>query len=217
MDYLQAWKYSIINPNYKRKKSKGKRRMAKKERMQDGFLTGVAYFASVHSPKNSFNQLKYVIQLQLDTPEELAKAKKYNLNVKPASKHVPGDHVEIKRVVKGPQTKAPKVIDALNVDLPKDRLIGNGSRVKVKFGMYDNTKGKMGSYLDTVKVLKLVEYKPMSEEAQDFYEVDGEGMEMPTEAGSDDNEYVADEPVKKTPVRTAVKVTSKITDDEIPF
>lgn len=189
--------------------------MAKKERMIDGFLTGTGYFMSLHTPKNSFGTTKYVVQLALDTPEELAKAKKYNLNVKPASKHVPCEHVEVKRVVRGPQTKPPKVIDALNNAIPANILIGNNSKVKVKFGMYDNTKGKMGAYLGTVKVLKLIEYKPMSEEEANFLEVGEEGLEMPTETADDENEYVAD----KTPtkLRTAVKVTTKVTDDELPF
>jgi hypothetical protein len=185
----------------------------KKDKMPEGFLTGILYFGSVHHPSNKFNQNKYVLQLMLEGAE-LEKAKKYNLNVKAASQHVPGPHVEVKRMVKGPQTKAPKVIDALNNDIPKTVLIGNGSKVKVKFGMYDNTKGKMGAYLDTVKVLNLVEFKPQSEDAQDFYAVEGDASEI-----VEPEQEEAQAPVQRKAIKPAVKVTSntKLADDEIPF
>lgn len=182
----------------------------KKERMPEAVFTGLAYFAQVHSPSNKFNQLKYVLQLKLEG-EELAKAEKLNLNIKKASKWVDGPHIEVKRNVKGPQTKAPEVMDSLNNPLPKTVLIGNQSKVKVKVGLYDNTKGKMAAYMDKVKVLNLVEYVP--EHSDDFMAVEEDGFAsvLPTIEQDEKAPFVAakDDGKGKKPKNDL--------DDEIPF
>lgn len=180
-----------------------------REPMETGYLTGLLFFGSIHSPSNKFNTNKYVLQLGLEG-EELKKATvDYKMNVKPATEHVPLPHVEIKRNVKSDATKAPTVIDALNQPIPKTVLVGNKSKVKVKFGLYDNTKGKNAGYLDTVKVLNLVEYVPRSEEDRDFYEVeDGSAQTVDDTADTDE---------AQVPTEVKKKAVVKITDEEIPF
>lgn len=136
----------------------------KKKPMETIYLTGEAYFCSVHFPNTKFDK-KFVMQLALEGAE-LEKAKKNNMVLKAPSKHVPKPHVEIKRNVKGPQTKDPVVIDATNTPIPKEIAVGNGSLVKVKVGLYDNTKGKNGAYMDTVKVTKLVAFVPQRDQEE---------------------------------------------------
>jgi len=185
-----------------------------REKMPEGYLTGTLFFGSLHYPNNKFRELKYVLQLGLEG-EELEKAKKMNLSIKAPSKHVDMPHVEIKRRVKSEATKPPRVIDINNNDIPNTVLVGNGSKVKVKFGMYDNTKGKNGAYLDTVKVLDLVEYTPRSEDANDFYTVDGDAGDL---QGTDSYDKVSTGPTKTgSAKRAATRPVPNDMDDEIPF
>ena len=165
--------------------------------METGYLTGKAFFARVHTPDSKYN--KYVLQLALEG-EELKKAQAYNLKIKPASKHVGFPHVEIKRNVKGPQTKPPKVTDHNNSDLDKSVMIGNNSLVKVKFAMYDY-QGKNMAYLDTVKVMNLVPFvSGADQEEAEFMAVDNTGT-VP------DDEIPFDSSPKREPVKTKSTTT----------
>lgn len=63
----------------------------------------------------------------------------------------------------GKFTNAPQVVDHGNNTIPKDKLIGNGSKIKVSYNVKTSrgTAGEKNSLqLLGVQVLKLVEYKP---------------------------------------------------------
>lgn len=66
----------------------------------------------------------------------------------------------------------PKVVDKDKQLFPENTLIGNGSRVKVYFSVYETKKGK-GTRLEGIQVLDLVEF-----ESED-YEGGGGGVKLP--------------------------------------
>lgn len=164
-----------------------------KERL-NSFLTGYAYFSSVHTPnmmKNSKykEKPKWSIKLGLEG-SELKKAEKMGLTIYQPTDSIPYKHVEIKRNARdedipelgleGALNKVkPEVFDTKQVPIPPEILIGNGSLVRVKFTRYwhgnvqndDKKSGPgVGTALLKVQVRKLVEYNPTEAE----FEVDEE-------------------------------------------
>lgn len=179
--------------------------MSNRTPMETAYLKGEAYFASVHYPNTKFEK-KFVLQLALEG-DELAKAQKLNMNIKSPSKYVPKPHVEVKRIVRGPQTKDPEVIDGMNNPIPKDVMIGNGTVVKVKVGLYDNRKNKMAAYMDTIKVIKLVKFEPSVQEDAEFMAVEdgSNGAIAGIEVESEDD--LPFEPTKKPALKAKVTTT----------
>jgi hypothetical protein len=113
-------------------------KFSEKERM-NRTLEGIAYWAFVQKPKHSdkYSTDTFTITLALDTPEALKKAESWGMTIKPADKYVPLPYVEISRKVRPGKTIEeckPEVVDS--VQSPVTDLIGNGSRVMVKFGTY---------------------------------------------------------------------------------
>lgn len=184
-----------------------------KDFMETGYLTGIAYFAQVHYPQDKFNSKKYIVQLGLEGAELEKARKEYKLRIKEPNQWIPQPHVEIKKAYlnrQGIVAKEPEVIDALNNTIPKTIMIGNGSTVKVKFGMYDNTKGNNGAYMNVVKVLKLVEFVAGKGEESEFMAVKEDGFkgvlpDMKSDMDSDDD--IPFEPTKKGPVKAKVTTT----------
>lgn len=181
----------------------------KRDPMETAYFTGESYYASVHTPNTRYEK-KYVLQLALEGAE-LEKAKKLKLKIKAPSKYVPKQHIEIKRVVRSEATKAPTVIDASNNPFPKDVMLGNGTVVKVKVGLYDNKRDNMAAYMDTVKVVKLVKFESTNQEEAEFMavaEADGGAVEGLKVNNSDmDDEIPFDSSPKKAPVKAKVTTT----------
>lgn len=113
-------------------------KFSEKDRM-NRTLEGLAFWTYSNKPKHSdkYNTDTFTISLNLDNPEMIKKAESYGLEVQPADKYNPFPYVEIVRKVRPGKTideVRPEVVDA--VQQPAKELIGNKSKVLVKFGTY---------------------------------------------------------------------------------
>jgi|TARA_R110000787_G_scaffold89609_4_gene189567 hypothetical protein len=150
-------------------------------------LSGVAYWASVINPNTKFDP-KWQIDVCLSDKDAEYAEKKIGLIVKTGKddNDERGKFVTIKRNCvsgKGNDIPPPVIVDSQNQ--PWDgSLIGNGSKVNVKFKTYDwNYAGKsgIGTDLQKVQVVDLVEY----DDGDDFEAVDG-GYTVPQKDMLDD-------------------------------
>lgn len=119
---------------------------------------------------------KWKISLHLDTEEELTKAKELGMELKPATKAIPGQYVNINRNVTtkaGDANDPPEVVDSKLQPWPPKMIIGSGSTVRVRFSTYQGTQFKR-TFTDLQKI-QVVDYVPW--EAEDFKEVD-DGFEL---------------------------------------
>lgn len=127
------------------------------------YLSGKAKWAKLFKPDEKYNNFQ--INLYLDKPSlelfdklglQLTKRKDdegtYVTFRRPPNKLIKGELVNF-----GP----PKVMDKDNN--PSDKLVGNGSEVTIKIGVYDTIKGK-GHRLEAVRVENLVEFVPTKKE-----------------------------------------------------
>lgn len=140
-----------------------------KERMSR-VLNGTGYFMSVHTPnyagQRQFNAPpEFVVSLVPENEEEMAKAKSFGLRVFEATNDIPAPYVKIKRKVKDdkdPEEVKPDVVDSMQKDIPESILLGNGSKVAVKFSTYWHQKAPeygVGTTLFKVMVKDLVPYE----------------------------------------------------------
>lgn len=169
-------------------------------------LFGTSYFASLHKP-NTAAQKKFgadpcfKISLGLDE-ENLKKAEEMGLTIKEPNETIPEPHVVIKRKIKQGKTEEqckPELVDSLNTPIPESILIGNGSKVYVKFGRYwyDNGGGGVGSTLFKVQVRELVQYDggvdPTLGIDEDGFSVKDVLQEKPSSRGSSSVDSLLDE------------------------
>lgn len=156
-------------------------------------LDGIAYWAHIQSPDmhttKRFNApLAYHITLGLDE-ENAEKARSYGLTVKEPTEYVPYPHVKIKRNVKdtnNPSASKPDVVDSMQRSVPTDILVGNGSKVRVKFATfwYDFGKGGVGAALLKVQVLDLVKYEGGDSSVDPDLSTDSSGWTLDSSASS---------------------------------
>ena len=139
-------------------------KFSEKDRMNRS-LEGIAYWARVQSPKHSakYNIDTFEVNLVVDK-ENAAKAISYGLKVSPADKSCPDQYVTIKRKVKPgiePSTVKPQIVDAMQKPVADDILIGNGSKIIVKFGTYwyETAGGGAGTVMFKVQIRDLVVFK----------------------------------------------------------
>lgn len=125
------------------------------------YVEGTAYWAAVVAPNTTFEpQWKIDVCLDEKARQQVEAIEGISIKNKDDER---GDFISLKRNVEdrnGNKKPAPKVIDSQNNPWD-DKLIGNGSRVVVKFHTYPyNYRGKSGvsSELDAVQVIDLVEY-----------------------------------------------------------
>lgn len=135
---------------------------------QTAVFRGKAQYAKVlGEPMLNYNKdgKEWKIDLVLADKGLLAEAKKLGIGdrVKQKDDYVDGQsymtfkQAEFKR--DGTANEPIKVTDILGNPWPKDKLIGNGSDVDVKFVVIDYGPGKKsGVYIRSIRVLKLVEY-----------------------------------------------------------
>jgi hypothetical protein len=133
-------------------------KFSEKERM-NRTLEGIAYWAFVQKPKHSdkYSTDTFQINLGLDTPDAIKKAESFGLVVKPADQYTPLPYVVISRKVRAGKTVEeckPEVVDS--VQSPVADLIGNGSRVMVKFGTYFFNGARTSLF--KVKIVDLIPY-----------------------------------------------------------
>lgn len=135
---------------------------------QTAVFRGKAQYAKVlGEPMLNYNKdgKEWKMDLVLADKGTLAEAKKLGIGdrVKQKDDYVDGQsymtfkQAEFKR--DGTANDPIKVTDILGNPWPKDKLIGNGSDVDVKFVVIDYGPGKKsGVYIRSIRVLKLVEY-----------------------------------------------------------
>ena len=127
-------------------------------------IEGTAYWASLTRPNEKFEPM-WTIDLSVD--EKSANELKEQ-GIKVGETTV--DETTIPNIVKfkrkcskanGDKNTQPTLVDGAKQ--PLDKIVGNGSKVKVMYRPYDwNFKGKKGKGLDlqAVQVMDLVEYTP---------------------------------------------------------
>ena len=127
-------------------------------------IEGTAYWASLTRPNEKFEPM-WRIDLAVD--DKIAtdfKTNGFNVGETKADDKVVKNIIRFKRKVSkanGDKNQQPQLVDADKK--PIEKILGNGSKVKVMYKSYDwNFKGKKGKGLDlqAVQVLDLVEYTP---------------------------------------------------------
>jgi len=127
-------------------------------------VEGTAYWASITRPNEKFEPM-WRIDLSVDdaTASEFQK-QGFQVGETIVNDETIKNIIKFKRKVSkanGDKNQQPQLVDADKK--PIDKIIGNGSKVKVMYKSYDwNYKGKTGKGLDlqAVQVLDLVEYTP---------------------------------------------------------
>jgi hypothetical protein len=127
-------------------------------------VEGKAYWASITRPNEKFEPM-WRIDLAVDdaTASEFQK-QGFSIGETTIDNQTIKNIIKFKRKVSkanGDKNQQPQLVDAEKK--PLDRIVGNGSKVKVMYKSYDwNYKGKTGKGLDlqAVQVIDLVEYTP---------------------------------------------------------
>ena len=127
-------------------------------------IEGTAYWASLTRPNEKFEPM-WRIDLAVDdkSADEL-KSQGISLGETTIDDKTISNIVRFKRKVQkanGDKNQQPQLVDAEK--RPLEKIVGNGSRVKVMYKPYEwNFKGKKGIGLDlqAVQVLDLIEYTP---------------------------------------------------------
>lgn len=127
-------------------------------------VEGIAYWASITRPNEKFEPMWRVDVALSDKDAEDFKSKGVNLKESVIEDKTVNNLVTFKRKVSkanGDRNSQPTLVDADKK--PLDKIVGNGSKVKVMYKSYDwNYKGKTGTGLDlqAVQVVDLIEYQP---------------------------------------------------------
>lgn len=127
-------------------------------------VEGTAYWASITRPNEKFEPM-WTIDLAVDdkTASEFQK-EGFKIGETVIDNQTIKNIIKFKRKVSkanGDKNQQPQLVDAEKN--PLNKIVGNGSKVKVMYKSYDwNYKGKTGKGLDlqAVQVLDLVEYTP---------------------------------------------------------
>jgi len=143
-------------------------------------VEGTAYWASITRPNEKFEPM-WRIDLAVDdaTASEFQK-QGFSVGETTINDETIKNIIKFKRKVSkanGEKNQQPQLVDADKK--PIDKIIGNGSKVKVMYKSYDwNYKGKTGKGLDlqAVQVLDLVEYTPNEDFTVEGTSSDGESI-----------------------------------------
>ena len=127
-------------------------------------VEGKAYWASITRPNEKFEPM-WRVDLAVDdaTASEFQK-QGFNIGETTVNDETIKNIIKFKRKVSkanGDRNQQPQLVDSEKK--PLDKIVGNGSKVKVMYKSYDwNYKGKTGKGLDlqAVQVIDLVEYTP---------------------------------------------------------
>ena len=130
-------------------------------------IEGTAYWASLTRPNEKFEPMWRVDLSVSDEVAEDFKSKGISVGQTVVDEQTINNIVRFKRKVSkanGDKNQPPTLVDASKQ--PLDKIVGNGSKVKVMYRSYDwNFKGKKGVGLDlqAVQVSDLIEYLPRDE------------------------------------------------------
>lgn len=143
-------------------------------------VEGKAYWASITRPNEKFEPM-WRLDLAVDdaTASEFQK-QGFSIGETNVDNETIKNIIKFKRKVSkanGDKNQQPQLVDAEKK--PLDKIVGNGSKVKVMYKSYDwNYKGKTGKGLDlqAVQVLDLVEYTPKEDFSVEGTSSDGEAI-----------------------------------------
>jgi hypothetical protein len=143
-------------------------------------VEGKAYWASITRPNEKFEPM-WRLDLAVDdaTASEFQK-QGFSIGETSVDNETIKNIIKFKRKVSkanGDKNQQPQLVDAEKK--PLDKIVGNGSKVKVMYKSYDwNYKGKTGKGLDlqAVQVLDLVEYTPKEDFSVEGTSSDGEAI-----------------------------------------
>lgn len=143
-------------------------------------VEGTAYWASITRPNEKFEPM-WRVDLAVDdaTASEFQK-QGFSIGETTINDETIKNIIKFKRKVSkanGDKNQQPQLVDAEKK--PLDKIVGNGSKVKVMYKSYDwNYKGKTGKGLDlqAVQVLDLVEYTPNEDFTVEGTSSDGESI-----------------------------------------
>jgi hypothetical protein len=143
-------------------------------------VEGTAYWASITRPNEKFEPM-WRIDLAVDdaTASEFQK-QGFSVGETTINDETIKNIIKFKRKVSkanGDKNQQPQLVDSEKK--PLDKIVGNGSKVKVMYKSYDwNYKGKTGKGLDlqAVQVLDLVEYTPNEDFTVEGTSSDGESI-----------------------------------------
>jgi hypothetical protein len=130
-------------------------------------IEGTAYWASLTRPNSKFEPMWRVDLSVSDEVAEDFRSKGISVGQTVVDEQTINNIVRFKRKVSkanGDKNQPPTLVDASKQ--PLDKIVGNGSKVKVMYRSYDwNFKGKKGVGLDlqAVMVSDLIEYLPREE------------------------------------------------------
>jgi len=132
-------------------------------------LSGVAQYTFIHRPDPGNKTRKiapaYKIDLMLDKEDQVEKAKALGLKIKPSNEKHPMPYVTCKSKVQEGRKK-PRLIDSQRNDIPETILVGNGSKVNVRFLPYGYGEGEVSAVLLEIQVVELVKYVPTAGEKE---------------------------------------------------
>tara|TARA_R100001224_G_scaffold98297_1_gene68602 strand:- start:1204 stop:1635 length:432 start_codon:yes stop_codon:yes gene_type:complete len=124
-------------------------------------VSGTAKWASVFKPNDMSNKYQVdICQLDKETVKEL-EGVGITVKIGEGKKEDQESYITAKTV------RPPRVMDSKKNPWPTDKLVGNGSKVKVSVNPYEwNFQGKSGisASLNSMMVVKLVEYVGSSDE-----------------------------------------------------
>jgi hypothetical protein len=132
--------------------------------MEVHILEGVASYAKIVGPAraNNFGEIGWEFDLQIDSPSKKDLISKGVPREKIKNDKDRGDYVQFKRRAQhkdGTKANPIPLVDAYGDPWDQKKLIGNGSRLAVKYTLREGKKGLIPSALE-VCVRELVPYKP---------------------------------------------------------
>lgn len=157
-------------------------------------LEGLATYCFIHQPDKGNPKFRippaYKVDLQLPDEGQLKKAKSLNLPIKsPDGNKFKDAYVSIKSKVQEGRLP-PKLVDSQGNVIPKNILVGNGSKVRVRFLPFTYGEGEVTPILQEIQVITLVPYVPTSGEMErkgSFFEKVEGGFVVPPGAPNEVN------------------------------
>lgn len=143
---------------------------------------GTAEWARILGPatQNEFEEAPvWSIDLRVDD-EEKDRLEELGLKPKQKDDHVFNFKQKLLRKDGVTENRPPSVVDGAKNPWPEDKLIGNGSVVKVAFNTYEHkmvSKFGLGKGLQAVQVLEHVEYSGGGGVSEFDVEEEGEGVD----------------------------------------
>ena len=139
--------------------------------LESEILEGLAMYAKIHTPDPGNAKFRippaYKIDVMLSDPEQLKKAESLNLKIKHSTnENFTHPYVTFKSRVKE-ERKPPRVMDSQRNIIPPSVLIGNGSKVRVRFIPFAYGEGEVTAVLLDTQILELVKYEPTAKEGAD--------------------------------------------------